>query len=121
MEIHLKIFYNTTFFPIITCYVAMTSLQFHIFCSPNHTSIDEGPKLRRHNLIHAIKHISWWSIWSATLCRNCGIWVVTRDSLDIKTSKFMNRLVVRHKCRSRCENLYCVVIVAHKWLLVIGL
>ena len=33
----------------------------------------------------------------------------------------MNRLVVRYKHTSRCENLYCVSIVAHRWLLVIGL
>ena len=33
----------------------MTSSQFHIFCSPSHTNIDEGPKLHIHNLIHAIK------------------------------------------------------------------
>ena len=29
----------------------------------------------------------------------------------------MNRLVVRYKYRSRCENLYCVAIVAHGWFL----
>ena len=33
----------------------------------------------------------------------------------------MNRLVVTFKYTSRCENLYCVAIVAHRWLLVIGL
>ena len=33
----------------------------------------------------------------------------------------MNRLVVRYQYTSRCENLYCVAIVGHKWLFVIGL
>ena len=98
----------------------MTSSQFYIFCSPSHTNIDEGPKLHIHNLIHAIKHISWWLIWSATLCRNCGIWVVSLDSLEIKTSKFVNRLVVRYKYTSHCENLYCVAIVAYRWLCLIS-
>ena len=36
----------------------MTSLQSHIFGSPSHTKIDEGPKLHIHNLIHVIKRIS---------------------------------------------------------------
>ena len=26
----------------------MTSLQFHIFCSPNHANIDEGPKQNKY-------------------------------------------------------------------------
>ena len=55
------------------------------------------------------------------LCRNCGPLVVHYDSFEIKSSKFVNRLVVRYKYRSRSEHLYCVIIVAHKWLLVIGL
>ena len=40
----------------------------------------------------------------------------TLDSFAIKNSKFVNRLVVRYKYTSRCENLYCVAIVAHRWL-----
>ena len=35
--------------------------------------------------------------------------------------KIVNRLVVTFKCTSRWENLYCFAIVAHRWLLVIGL
>ena len=30
----------------------------------------------------------------------------------------MNRLAVMFKYTSRCENVYCVAIVAHRWLLV---
>ena len=39
----------------------MTYLQFHIFRSPSHTRGDEGLKLCIHNLIHTIKHISWYN------------------------------------------------------------
>ena len=102
MEIHLKIFSNYAIFPEITCYVAMTSIQFHIFCSPSYTWRDEGLKLCIHNLIHTIKHISWCKFWSATLCHNCGICVIPRGFLKFKTknlylqSKYLGDL--NHKC-----------------------
>ena len=47
----------------------------------SHTRRDEGLKLCIHNLIQTIKHISWCKFWSATLCRNCGILVISRGSL----------------------------------------
>ena len=41
-----------------------------------------------HNLIHDIKRIYRWKFLSDTLCRNCGTWVISLDSLETETKKF---------------------------------
>ena len=84
-----------------------------------------------------------------TWCPNCGTQVLTLDSYKILTPKFLYRLLVTVGCRFqgkilpdtfeiespnfmhrlvvgfeyafRCQNVYCVCIVAHRWLLVIDL
>ena len=81
----------------------MTSLPFHIFCSPIHTSTDQGPKLCMHNLIHDIKRIYRCKFLSDTLCRNCGTWVISHDSLEIKTTEFTCTFQILGRSNSLCK------------------
>ena len=78
-------------------------MQFHIFCPPRHTRGDKGLKVCLHNLIHTIKHISLCKFRSATLCRNCGIWVMSRKIFRLRYknlcvhSKYWSD--INHQCK----------------------